>query len=355
MAKKKKTLPKNFQELVDSNDIAALKAVFDICEIDARGGYGKTTALSFYGISNELVKWLVENGADIEAVDTYGRSALHIHAGLRRTKQVDVFLELGADVNGIDTYGSSPLHFAAGNGFNAKVVKSLIKKGAIVNVLNSYKETPLTYALRRANNVDLAALVEVSKILLPYTKEITLSMRDDVTRIGENFEFHRENFNPDYLEETDIALRALYNLYSVTPVKRRIMHDGVSKIEVNGTVWEEQYEELWELLVPSKGSAKTVQGEVVRITGKVRDEIYRNGGGNWDANFKKMLDAYLAYLSTEVSLSERDLASVTPMVAGIRKYGNGETRELNYLCELASKWVLKNPMPIPLGEVKYKR
>ncbi|MGL4582209.1 MAG: ankyrin repeat domain-containing protein, partial [Flavobacterium sp.] len=158
-----------------------------------------------------------------------------------------------------------------------------------------------------------------------------------------------------YIEESDKALSELYQLYGVTPVKKRITHDGVSKIEVNGTVWEEQYEELWELLVPSKGSAKTVQGEVVRIAGKVRDEIYRNGGGNWDASFKKMLDAYLAYLSTEVPLSERDLASITPMVAGIRKYGHGESRELNYLCELANKWVLKNSIPIALGEVKYKR
>ncbi|WP_121965753.1 ankyrin repeat domain-containing protein [Myroides sp. N17-2] len=355
MAKKKKTLPKNFQELIDSNDITALKAVFDTCEIDARGGYGKTTALSFYGISEEFVRWLVKKGADIDAVDSYNRTALHSHTGLRRDSNIAVFIALGADVNAVDSYGSTPLHFAAGHGFNAGAVELLIEAGASVNVLNSYKETPLNGALKRAQNIDLVNLVAVSKVLLPLTKEITLSMRDDITRIGENFEFHRENFNPDYLEESDKALSELYQLYEVTPVKKRITHDGVSKIEVNGTVWEEQYEELWELLVPSKGSAKTVQGEVVRITGKVRDEIYRNGGGNWDANFKKMLDAYLAYLSTEVSLSERDLASITPMVAGIRKYGNGETRELNYLCELANKWVLKNPIPIPLGEVKYKR
>lgn len=355
MAKKKKTLPKNFQELIDNNDIAVLKAVFDTCEIDARGGYGKTTALSFYGISEEFVRWLVENGADIEAVDSYNRTALHSHTGLRRDSNIEVFIALGANVNAVDTYGSTPLHFAAGHGYNVDAVEKLIAAGAVVNVLNSYKETPLTGALKRASNIDLSALVKVSKVLLPLTKEITLSMRDDVTRIGENFEFHRENFNPDYIEESDKALSKLYRLYEVTPIKKRIIHDGVSKIEVYGTVWEEQYEELWELLIPSNGSAKTVQGEVVRIAGKVRDEIARNGGGNWDANFKKMLDAYLSYLSTEVSLSERDLASITPMVAGIRKYGNGERRELNFLCELANKWVLKNPMPIALGEVKYKR
>lgn len=70
MAKKKKTLPKDFGDLIDRKDIAALKSVFDTCELDARGGYGKTTALSFYRIPNELVRWLVAQGADLEAVDT---------------------------------------------------------------------------------------------------------------------------------------------------------------------------------------------------------------------------------------------------------------------------------------------
>lgn len=41
MGKKKKTLPANFAELVKTNDISALKEVFELCEWDARGGYSK--------------------------------------------------------------------------------------------------------------------------------------------------------------------------------------------------------------------------------------------------------------------------------------------------------------------------
>ncbi|VUG03773.1 MULTISPECIES: hypothetical protein [Paenibacillus] len=47
MSKKKKTLPANFDELVKTNDVSALKEVFELCEWDARGGYSKGTALSF--------------------------------------------------------------------------------------------------------------------------------------------------------------------------------------------------------------------------------------------------------------------------------------------------------------------
>ena len=55
----------------------------------------------------------------------------------------------------------------------------------------------------------------------------------------------------------------------VKPVAKRITHDGVSPILVKEGSWEEQYEELWSFLIPSSGAAKTVQGEVIRIPGRV--------------------------------------------------------------------------------------
>ncbi|WAC39440.1 ankyrin repeat domain-containing protein [Pedobacter sp. SL55] len=354
MAKKKKTLPKDFGDLIDLKDIAALKSVFDTCELDARGGYGKTTALSFYRIPNELVRWLVAQGADLEAVDTYNRTALHQHCSIRGG-DISVFLELGANVHALDTYGDTPLHFAAGSGFNLTAIKLLMEHGADVKALDNSKQTPLERALSRASNIDLPNLVGVLKLLLEVDGTITQKMKDTVTRKGEDFEFHRENFNKDYLKETDEALNHLYEIFDVVPVKRRIMHDGVSPILVSGKIWQEQYEQLWELLVPSKGSAKTVQGEAVRIAGKVRDEIYRNGGGNWDANFKKMLDSLLVYYSSGNALSADELANAEEIVKYIRKNGDGEVDELNFLCELATKWVLANPNPVLLEKPNYNR
>lgn len=354
MAKKKKTLPKNFDELIKENNFETLKNVFETCELDARGGYGKETALSFYSIPDELTRWLVESGADIEAVDTYERTALHKHSMLRG-RDITVFLELGANVKAVDNYGNTPLHFAAGSGFNVSAVKKLLEFGADPKALNMYKLTPLESALSRTRNIDIVQLVEISNVLLQGNTEITQKMKDEVTRIGEDFEFHRENFNKDYLQAIDEALTALYEIYNVQPVKRRIMHDGVSPIIVSGTSWQKQYEELWELLIPSSGNAKTVQGEVVRIAGKVRDEIYRNGGANWNSDFKKMLDAFLLHLNSNNALSIDELEKVNSLAQDIRKSGDAETDELNFLCELATKWVLKNTTPIILEKPNYKR
>ena len=345
MAKKKKTLPKNFDELIAENNIEKLKKVFNTCELDAKGGYGKATALSYFNVPDELIRWMVENGANLEDKDTYERTALHRHA-MARSGEVDVLLELGANVNSVDKYGDTPLHFAAGSSFNVSSVKKLLEYGADPKFLNGSKQTPLEKALGSANNSDIKHLAEISEILLQKDTIVTEKMKSQITRIGENFEFHRTNFNKDYLQETDDALNNLYRIYEVVPVKKRIMHDGISPIIVSGTTWQKQFELLWELLTPSSGSAETMQGEVVRISGKIRDEIYRNGGGNWDTYFKKMLDSFLIYLQAQNTLSNDELEKATLLVREIKKSGDAETDELNFLCELAVKWVILNPVPI---------
>ena len=66
---KKKQLPKDFEALLDQGDLAALKAVFDSCDVDAHGGYSKRTALAFDACPDALARWLVEQGADLAAPD----------------------------------------------------------------------------------------------------------------------------------------------------------------------------------------------------------------------------------------------------------------------------------------------
>lgn len=353
MAKKKTTLPKNFDELIDTNDIEILKKVFDSCELDARGGYGKHTALSFYNVSDELARWLVEKGANINATDVYQRTALHKHTGA--ADDITIFLELGANVHAVDNNGDTPLHFAAGSSFNSTAVTKLIQKGANINALNHDKQTPLQYAIKRVSNITIVGLAEISKILLQSDTAITPDMKATIRLKGEDFEFHRENFNKEYLAETDQALTTLYELFAVEPVKKRIMHDGISQIMASETTWEKQFEELWELLIPSSGNAKTIQGEVVRIAGRIRDEIYRNGGTNWNSDYKKMLDAFYSHIYSGNSLSIEDLEKVDPIIKEIRKTGDAEDKELNYLCKKATQWVLLNPKPILLDKPNYKR
>src|ERR1044072_8758514 len=43
-----------------------------------------------------------------------------------------------------------------------------------------------------------------------------------------------------------------------------------------------EFRALWQSLVPDSGQASTVQGELIRSVGRLRDEAERNGNANWD-------------------------------------------------------------------------
>lgn len=93
----------------------------------------------------DIAKILIENGANINATDKSGRTPLH-HASLHPyPKQIRALIELGADVNKADFAGETPLHYAVG--FIKKsltAVNILIQAGADVNISNNAGETPLS-------------------------------------------------------------------------------------------------------------------------------------------------------------------------------------------------------------------
>lgn len=173
MGKKKKTLPKNFNELIEAGNISALKEVFTLCELDARGGYSKSTALSFYKIPDEFVYWLVEQGADINAKDNYKRTPLHSQA-ISWCGSVRLFLELGADLEALDYRSETPLHAASG-AFKPHSVQELVAHGANVNAENDMKQTPLAKALANCRNADIINTAEIAQILIDIDRYLLFS------------------------------------------------------------------------------------------------------------------------------------------------------------------------------------
>ena len=349
MAKKKKTLPANFYELLEAKDLEVLKAVFNECELNAydRHSFKKPT-LSFYDVPLELMDWLIAQGADINVKDEYERTPLHYHAQVNNVERVALLLEKGADIEAQDKYKNTPLHFAE---YNAEVAQLFIQKGADIKAKDNMGHNVMERMLARLSNGYLVKAAKAAEVYLKAGLKPTKFAKEQVTRVGEDFEFHRNNFNPEYLEETDAALQELYKLFDVPPVPRRIQHDGKSPIVLTGYTWQERYEQAWTLLVPSNGSAATVQGEVVRIAGRINLELLRNAMGNWDKEYRKMLTAISGYLQQGNPLSESELAEVSDIQKHILEDDGTGTKRL---CELATAWVVQNPQPIALGKVNYK-
>ncbi|MCE9547993.1 MAG: ankyrin repeat domain-containing protein [Planctomycetia bacterium] len=350
MAKRKrKILPKNFESLLQEGDSTKLRAVFDDCEIDARGGYAKQTALAFDNCPDDLARWLVSQGADLSATDTWGNTPLHARARSRRSS-INILLELGADVNNTCSSIGTPLH-AAADSHNAKHARQLLEHGARVNERNRKHLSPLELALRGCNNIDIENMVALAEVLLDSGAERTPQTKKFVEEIGKRFEFHRSGFNPKDVNAASNALGRLYEIFEVLPVSHRQIHDGTSPVVVKAKTWQKQHQELWELLVPSSGHAATIQGEVIRISGRVSNELLDNGGGNWNADYKMMADAFLEYVQQGVGFSPSDFAEAASIVAEVKRKSGDTSR----MAQLAVKWVLQNPAPLKLKPPSYQR
>lgn len=347
---KRKTLPKDFAEIVATGHIDKIKAALSKCEPNAyRNGCYKDIALMDTNLPEEVIRWLVtEYGANINACNTYGHTALS-EAAQRKPENIELLLSLGADINfQKDSYPTALMYAAMY--YRVEGVRKLVQLGADVQITGGYSHyNALEEALSRCRNDNIPNMVEVAKILLAAGITITPAMQEKVTRIGTNFEFYRDSFNPEYLDETDAALQELYQIFDVPPVPRLQKYDGSGSITVQSIDLEDQYRELWDTLVPGSGKAKFVQGEVIRIVGRLRHEIFDNGGMNWDADFRAMRN-HLAVLMAEGKAADetilRKIKSVSPHVdEGI----------LDEITEAAVNWILANPDPIALGEVDYKR
>ena len=104
--------------------------------------------------------------------------------------------------------------------------------------------------------------------------------------------------------------------------------------------------------MPGSGYANTVQGEVIRITGKATYEILDNGCMNWDDDYRKMIVALKKYLQMGEKLSDAEYDEIAEITKDIK---NKDEAALNRLTELSVKWVVQNPNPIAIGEIEYGR
>jgi hypothetical protein len=346
---KKKTLPKDFDRLLQTGDLARLQAVFETCDVDARGGYAKKTALAFEECPDALARWLVSRGADLGAVDISRSTPLHCRARSWRSN-IAVLLELGADVHAIASVGT-PLH-AAAHSKHAEHARQLIAHGARVDARNGEGLTPLEVALRGCTNAELDLMPSFVKVMLDAGAPRTPAMKEFVEQVGQTFELHRQGFNPDAVTAATAALDFLYATFDVPPVARRHVHDGIAPIVVRATTWQKQHAELWDLLVPSSGPAETVQGEVIRISGRISDEWERNGGVNWDRAYAEMANAISGYVQSGSPLVPDEVSEIESIVRSlIERSGAGNAR----LAELAVAWVRQNPQPLTLEKPSYGR
>ena len=111
----------------------------------ARTDVGWTPLISAaYGNSVPLVQFLLEKGANANAANKNGETALHM---TESPEIVKLLLEKGADINARDQNSDTPLLHAMGYERHLDFAKLLVTKGANVNLADSKGDSPLAWAV----------------------------------------------------------------------------------------------------------------------------------------------------------------------------------------------------------------
>lgn len=105
----------------------------------------------------EAVKLLVAQGANVNALATSGKTAMHIGANFGDV--VKTLIDLGANAEVVDDHTDRVIHHAADSG-HLLTMQALIAHNASLNATNGLHFTPITLAAARGHISILGALLD---------------------------------------------------------------------------------------------------------------------------------------------------------------------------------------------------
>lgn len=128
--------------------------------VTVRGASNAPVADAAMAKDRETVKTLLKNGADVNASQGDGMTALHWAARNGDLELTQMLLYAGANVKATTRLGSyTPLMMAADQG-HANVIKALLAGGADAKAANALGTTPLMLAASSGDAASVTALVE---------------------------------------------------------------------------------------------------------------------------------------------------------------------------------------------------
>lgn len=142
-------------------DLAAVTALLtkDPKLVNTKDDIGRTPLhWASRGVHLEVIKYLVQKGAEMNTPDKNGIAALHSIASRGHTEAAAFLIQQGADINVRSAGNLTPLHYAAASGHKAATAL-LIEKGADLEAVGNYKRTPLLLTARESGNTDIARLL----------------------------------------------------------------------------------------------------------------------------------------------------------------------------------------------------
>ena len=108
----------------------------------------------------EPVKFLLENGSNIEEKNLEGNTPLHIALESNNEKMIKFLIEIGSNIEEKNFEGNTPLHIAVATQ-NEKLMKFLVESGCNLEEKNLKGNTPIHIALESNNEKMIKFLIEI--------------------------------------------------------------------------------------------------------------------------------------------------------------------------------------------------
>ncbi len=176
----------------------------------------------------------------------------------------DYLIEMGADVNCLYGDSSSTLMLAVEQK-DEYMIGVLLNKGARTDVADKYDYVVLNYVIRKYRDTP-----EIVKLFLDHGANPWQKAYGGKTIVEYAGKYENEELMqllqkyPDTSTKTNVDANA--ELPDLTD------EDAVLKY-------------IWKTMVPKRGPAATIQGELLSAVEKIRYECADNGGANWDERF----------------------------------------------------------------------
>ena len=122
--------------------------------------YASPSLAPYHACSAQTIQAIIKHGADLNAVNNKGQTALWFACEDGQEGFVKVLLDAGADPNITDNGKDSSLHSAVNGYCSLDTVKEIIDHGAPVDVVNDIGETPLLLACSTAQEATVKLLLE---------------------------------------------------------------------------------------------------------------------------------------------------------------------------------------------------